>query len=180
MKTMKTWFGFSALMAVFFILILGSCQQDPKKGQIKAIKEKEKQLYGNLEFDKTQGFQLIDAYVNFSNQYTSDTLSAVYLYKAGEIAMNLLAGSQAILYFDKVISNFPTFSKVPECVFLKAFVFENQLNDLTKAEQYYNQFIDQYPNHILAKDAKASLEYLGKSPEELVKIFQEKNKEFQN
>ena len=180
MKMMKIGVTSSALMAFILTWLLVSCQQDPKNAQIKAIEEKEKQLYGNPEFDKKQGFQLVDAYINFSNQYIDDTLSAVYLYKAGEIAMNLMAGSQAILYFDKVISNFPSFSKVPECVFLKAFIFENQLNDLVNAEKYYNEFINQYPNHILAKDAKASLEYLGKSPEELVKIFQEKNKEIQN
>jgi tetratricopeptide (TPR) repeat protein len=180
MKLMKTNLNFSVLFVLILSLFLASCQQDLKKAQIKAIEKKEKQLYETPEFDRTQGFQLIDTYVSFSDQYTDDTLSAVYLYKAGEIAMNLMAGSQAILYFDKIISNYPTYSKTPECIFLKAFIFENQLNDLAKAEHFYNEFMAKYPTHILVKDAKASLEYLGKSPEELVKIFQEKNKETQN
>jgi outer membrane protein assembly factor BamD (BamD/ComL family) len=165
-----------ALGIVVFALV-SSCTKNVKKEQINAIAAQEKSLFEAQEIDRLKGLQLIDTYVNFSKQYPDDSLSANYLYKAGEIAMNLKLGTQSIFYFDKIITNFPTFSKVPECVFLKAFVFENQLNDLEKASRYYNEFIIQFPNHLLVKDAKASLEYLGKSPEELVRIFQEKNKE---
>ena len=72
-----------------------------------------------------------------------------------------------------------SFYKAPECLFLKAFVFENQLNNLKDAEILYKEFIASYPNHPLTDDAVASLEYLGKSPEELVRMFQEKNAEGQ-
>jgi len=140
-----------------------------------SIKKMEGEVYNAKTLDKAKGFALIDAYVSYSKDHPKDTLSAEYLFKAADIAMNLQTGSQAILYYDKILSNYPNFNKRPECVFLKAFIYENQLGDLKEAEKQYKEFIKTYPDHTLAKDAKASLEYLGKSPEELIKIFQEKN-----
>jgi tetratricopeptide (TPR) repeat protein len=172
-------------------LLLMACQRNSQKEQIKAIAIQETEYYGTFEsgspqsqesklnagpeVNRAKGLKLIETYSNFSTQYPNDTLSAMYLYKAGEIAMNLKLSSQSILYFDKIITNFPSFSKAPECLFLKAFIFDDQVKDYDNAGKYYNEFIAKYPNHALIKDAKASLEYLGKSPEELVKMFQEKN-----
>jgi TolA-binding protein len=126
-------------------------------------------------FDVQKGKEIIEAYAVFAETYPDDTLSAFYLFRAGEIAMNLQFSEQAIAYFNKVRTDYPSFYKAPECLFLKAFVFENQLNNLIDAEIYYKEFIASYPNHALTDDAVASLEYLGKSPEELVRMFQEKN-----
>ena len=164
------------LVAAAIIFILGfGCAKDPQKEQKKAIKKQEVALYADQTLDRDKGLKMIDTYVNYFKQYPDDTLSAVYLFKAAEISMNLQLGSQSIFYFDKIISNYPNFHKVPESIFLKAFVFENQLGNIEKAGFYYNEFLKKYPNHALAKDAKASIEYLGKSPEELIKIFEGKN-----
>ncbi len=164
-------------LVLIIVIALGSCKKDPKKEQIKAISNLESELYGAQAMDRDKGLHMIDSYLGFSEQYPNDTLSASYLFKAGEIAMNLQLGTQAIFYYDKILSNFPSFHKIPECIFLKAFIFENQLGDLNKAKQFYEMFIERYPNHSLSNDAKASLEYLGLSPEALIKIFQEKNGE---
>lgn len=166
----------------FFISILisavvNSCTTISKEKQIDSINSLEKELFSESNPNRDKGIQLIDSYVNFSNQYPKDTLSALFLFKAAEIAMNLQLGNQSINYYDRIISDFPTFYKTAECIFLKAFIYENQLGDLKNAEKYYSQFIQEYPNHPLANDAKASIKYLGKSPEELVKMFQEQSTE---
>lgn len=160
---------------VVFAMITASCKKDRKAEQISTIEKLEKELYQAQSLDRTKGQNLIDAYIEFSEQYPNDTLSAHYLFNSGEIAMNLQLGTKAIFCYDKLLSDYPDYNKVPEVIFLKAFVYENQLGDLTNAEKFYREFISKYPNHSLADDAQASLEYLGKSPEELVKIFQEKN-----
>ncbi|MBI9067035.1 MAG: tetratricopeptide repeat protein [Salinivirgaceae bacterium] len=159
------------------MLVVSSCKQDPRAIKVKEITEFEKQLYEAKTLDRKKGMDMIDIYSDFSKEYPKDSLSAKYLFKAAEVAMNLQLGSQSIYFYDKVMASYPDFYKVPECLFLKAFIFENQLENLEKAETYYKQFIKEYPNHALAKDAEASLNYLGKSPEELVKMFQEMNKE---
>ncbi len=162
---------------VITVIFLGTgCANDPQKEQKKAIKKQEAELYADQTLDRDKGLKMIDTYVNYSKQFPGDTLSAMYLFKASEIAMNLQLGSQSIFYFDKILSVYPDFSKVPECLFLKAFVFENQLGNIERAGFFYQEFLKKYPTHILAKDARASLEYLGKSPEELIRIFEEKNR----
>ena len=163
------------LIVSVIALAMVSCNTSPKDKQLKAISNLEEELYSQQSLDKEKGLHMIDTYVNFSKQYSEDTTSAVFLFKAAEIAMNLQLGSQSIFYYDKILSNYPDFFKNAECLFLKAFIYENQLGNLEEAEKYYSQFIVEYPNHILAKDAKASIKFLGKSPEELVDMFQEMN-----
>lgn len=159
------------------VLIIGltwSCtnKKENKYSEIKALEE---EVFSMKMLDKIKGVQLVDAYVEYAKDFPEDTASAVFLFKAGDIAMNMGMGNQAVLYYDKVMNQFPEFEKVPESLFLKAFIYENQLGDLKHAEKFYKLFLEKYPSHVLAKDAKASLMYLGKSAEELIKIFQEKN-----
>jgi len=166
-------FGNTILTMVIIFSII-SCN-NPKKKFVESIKGLEKELYSEQSFNSEKGLKIINLYIDFSKQYPEDTASAGFLYKAAEVSMNLQLGIQAIGYYNEIIEKYPDFSKKPECVFLKAFIYENQLNDLEKAKEFYTQFIAEYPTNQLAKDAEASLKYLGKSPEELVKMFQEMN-----
>jgi len=52
-------------------------------------------------------------------------------------------------------------------------VYENNLGELAKAEEIYKKFLELYPDNDFADDAEISLKYLGKSPEELIEIFQQ-------
>jgi len=165
------------LIILSAIMISVSCSKNTKEKQVESIQKLEQELYADQTLDREKGLHMIDTYVNYSKQYPQDTLSADFLFKAGELAMNLNLGSQSIYYYDKLLSNYPDYHKAAECVFLKAFIYENQMNNLKMAEKFYNLFLDTYPNHPLAKDATASLKYLGKSPEELVKMFQEMNQQ---
>ena len=54
------------------------------------------------------------------------------------------------------------------------FTYANLLKDFENAKYNYQRFIDKYPNHALVHDTKILIENLGKSPEELIKSFQEK------
>jgi tetratricopeptide (TPR) repeat protein len=53
------------------------------------------------------------------------------------------------------------------------YVYENNLGELAKAEEIYKKFLELYPDNDFADDAEISLKYLGKSPEELIEIFQQ-------
>lgn len=155
--------------------MLVACSGDPKEEAIKNINKLEKVLYADQMLDKEKGLELINSYVGFVKTYPEDTATAMYLFKAGEIAMNLQLGEQAINLFKNASSAQEGFTKEPECIFLAAFIYENQLGQLAEAKSLYQLFLKKYPNHPLAKDAKASIQYLGKSPEELIKMFQEQN-----
>jgi TolA-binding protein len=90
--------------------------------------------------------------------------------------MNLLDPNKAIQIFDRILNEYPKFQKIPHCLFLKGFIYENELKNLDKARQIYQEFLMKYPNHEFADDVQISLDNLGKSPEELIKEFQEKAK----
>ncbi len=58
-------------------------------------------------------------------------------------------------------------------MFLKGYVYENDLRDLETAKKIYEEFLVKYPDDEFADDAEISIKNLGKSPEELIKEFEE-------
>jgi hypothetical protein len=50
------------------------------------------------------------------------------------------------------------------------------LHNYVKAAEWYNQFIALYPDHPMVHDAKVSLQNLGKSPDQMVREFEDRLK----
>jgi TolA-binding protein len=94
--------------------------------------------------------------------------------------MNINRGEMAINIYNRILKSYPDFKKAPECLFLKAYVYENNLGQLNKARVFYQEFIDKYPDNDFADDAEISIQNLGKSPEELIREFEEKMKAQEN
>lgn len=138
----------------------------------------EKKLFANkLEKpDASVGLEAVKAYTEFINQFPNDKRVPEYLFKAGEISSALNYTDAAIGYFENLYTKFPKHNKAIFAMFLHAFILENQSLDLEKAKQKYEQVIATFPNSQQASDAKASIEHLGKTPEDLVKEFEKKNK----
>lgn len=127
--------------------------------------------------DKEKVKEIIELYEKYVKSFPSDTLSPVYLYKAAELSMNTGQSDEAIKYYDRIIAEYYEFEKLPECYFLKAFVYENYLKNINLAREAYNEFIKKYPNHELTDDAILSLGNLGKTPEQIIMEFEQKNRE---
>jgi TolA-binding protein len=122
-----------------------------------------------------QAAELIQLYIDKANTSTESEMAPNYLFKAAELAMNLGKTQQAMDLYNKVIYSYPEYEKAPECLFLLAFIYENSLQNYGKAKELYEMFLEKYPDHDFADDAQFSLQYLGKSPEELMREFEEKN-----
>ena len=103
-------------------------------------------------------------------------LHLFFLFKAADISMNITKPLQSIDLLNRVMLNYPDFKKAPDCMFLKAFIYENQTHELEKAEKTYNEFLQKYPNNEFAPSAKASVENLGVPIETLIKSFENKNR----
>lgn len=123
--------------------------------------------------DKAKALELVDMYINYADAYPRDTMAVEYLFKAAEFCLNLGEGLRAIGYYDRVINDYPDFRKAPECLFLKGYIFENYLGDLENAKTIYLEFIERYPDNEFADDAEVSIQNLGKTPEELIRQFEE-------
>ena len=165
------------LIILLSVLILSACKQKSERDvEFEKVNKLEEQLYGDslvTEIDQTLAANMIQAYVNFSQRFKEDSLAPEFFYKAAEISMNLNQGNQAILYFETIKLKYPNFNKIPECLFLQAFINEDQLNNQERSTELYNEFMKKYPNHDLFDDAQISIQNMGKSLEEILEGFKQ-------
>jgi outer membrane protein assembly factor BamD (BamD/ComL family) len=124
--------------------------------------------------DKEAADSLLTMYSAFIKDFPSDSLTRKYTFKAGSLYMNTGNGKQAIEMFDLYRSTYPNDEKSAMCLFFTAYIYENLLKNLDKAQELYILFIEKYPHHDFADDAQIALNNLGKSPEQMVKEFEKK------
>jgi TolA-binding protein len=160
------------------ILVNFSCSS-PQKGSDNAdlkdaISAMEDKLYNNqdVQISKEDAIDLIALYQEYATEYPKDSLAPVYLFRASDLSMNLRRPKETIILFDWLLKNYPDYNKTPSVLFLKAFVYEDQLRDLHNAKKYYEEFLIKYPDSDFADDAEMSLKNLGKTPEELIREFE--------
>lgn len=163
------------IATIISTFMLFSCGQN-RKADFEKVANLEKKYGATVYSDFAKAKELIAAYDEFVKKYPKDTVSARFLFEAGRLSMNTNQGKDAVKYFDKVITDFPDYKKKPDCMFLKGFVYDELLKDLAKAKEAYLAFVAKYPSHELVDDAKASIDNLGKTPEQLIKEFEAKNK----
>ncbi len=70
---------------------------------------------------------------------------------------------QAEATFETIVKQFPNGLYTARAMFMVGYLNANHLNNIDKARQYYQMFVDKYPNHELADDAKFELEHLGQT-----------------
>jgi len=166
------------ILVLSVVLIAGCGTNSEKKKVLDRIAANEAIIFGDSTAtipDQKTGMEMIQAYTDYANAWPKDTISAEFLFKGAEIAMNLNQSTMAIEYYNRILLNYPDFSKRAFCLFLQAFILENQLNLYDQAKIRYQEFIDKYPEHVLVKDAMASIQNMGRPIEELIKEWDAKN-----
>ena len=157
-----------------------AAQEMTKEDHFKKVEEIATQLKSkptNLPLDKPLAQQLIDeskAYAD-ANRYDKENNPA-FLFRAGEVARAIHQYEEAISLFGQVAENYPEHAKAPVALFLQATVYQDDLQDKEKAKTVYQSVIEKYPSDPWAEQARQLLLVIDKSPEELVKEFQKKNK----
>ena len=73
------------------------------------------------------------------------------------------------------MTEYPDYEKASECLFMKGFIYDNNLQDYEMAKKIYLEFLEKYPDDEFADDAQASIDNLGKSLEEIIQEFEMKN-----
>lgn len=163
----------SVLLLTFTVLMV-SCSS-PRDREASKIKKLEDQLKKqDASPDKQKLDELLNLYIGFVDKFPADTASPSYLYNAVSLCIGTNNGEKAMKLIDRSINEYSQSSKLPEIIFLKAYVYENLLNNLGEAASTYRDFISRFPDNELADDAQAAINNLGKSPEELVREFEAK------
>jgi outer membrane protein assembly factor BamD (BamD/ComL family) len=89
-----------------------------------------------------------------------------YYNKANEL-MSSEKWGEAEENFQKILDDFPEGDHTAKAMFMIGFINANYTNNLDKAREYYTKFLEKFPNHDLADDAKYEIENLGKNIEDL-------------
>lgn len=159
------------LFFVFSIvtLLLGACSMKANRDQAAAdIAAAEAQLAQvNIAVDEQQAHDLLALYQQFATDFPEDSLAPVYLQKSADICLNLGDNDQALAILDTLIAQYPGYDDLAGCLFLKGQAYENS-EQYDLARQAYTQFVDQYPDHVLAPDTRKMLPYIGLTPEEML------------
>lgn len=145
------------------------------KNLLAEIKVREKAFHEEKTVNNKNGYLLMEAYVAFSERFNNYENAAEYLFKAGEIAMGDNLTVESIRYLTRLYDDFPRYENRAYGLFLLAFVQENQAENLDEAKRLYGAFLDEFPSHEMADDARASIANLGKTPEQIIREFEVKD-----
>ncbi len=158
------------------LFLLFACNQKPKLDFEKQINEKEAILFdASMQFNAIAAEELVKLYLIRVDSMPKDTMTADYLFKAADVSINLTNHSRTLILLNRFQNEFPKHEKVAMCLFLKGFVFENQMNDTAQARKVYEEFIYRFPQNEFVEDAKMAIKNLGKSPEDLIREFEKIN-----
>lgn len=181
MKNVKLFLG------ACIILLTASCgnkenaeqkkiaTEPPREQYIAQIKKLEKEMHSAPEINNTTANLAIKAYTDYVVFFPKDSLAPDYLFKAGEIATAAKKYKQALVHYQTITSKYPEYKYFKESLYLQGFLLDNFLNDDAGAKTIYEEVIAKYPATNYANDAKAAINNLGKSDEQLIEEFKKKN-----
>jgi len=111
------------------------------------------------------------AYLDFAAKYPDDELAPEYTFKAAQRCNVMAQHEQALGLFQSIIEKYPKSQVSEEALFIQGYIYENNLQDYTKAKQVYTTFIEKYPKSELAEDARYAIANLGRTPDEIFENF---------
>lgn len=171
------------LMAVIVI----SCQS-PTKEEVAS----EQQLLDSLEINNTalaanpeanEVIALSAEQVSLAKKllahYEDSKAIDKWIFEGGKAGRTSARYEEAITLFKAYVERNPNGEKVAEAVFLTGFIYDEDLKDKARAKTCYERIVQDFPNHDLADDAKALMEQLYMTDEEIIKMLQEKAQEQQ-
>ncbi len=136
------------------------------------IRAMEDSVFESLTFDKRKAQALVDVYKAYANANPGDTMSAEFLFRAANVSKSMHEGEEGLRLYDRIISEFPSWRRLPDVYYLKAFTIDSELGRKGDAYTAYQDVIGRFPDHPFAKDARAMMENLQYSDEELIQRFQ--------
>ena len=163
---------FPIITFVILSVLVSSCGLKPNKDRLQyEIEELETQvstLYrdtGKSEATISQSVILRDAYLNYADSWSTDSLTAEYLFQAAMIDADIQNDvSNGIKYLERIVDDFPDHPIRSKTLFLIGFTYAEQLHDFTKAQAAYQQYLDEYPDGEMAGSVRIEIETLGHTP----------------
>ena len=117
--------------------------------------------------------EVVDKFCKFADQNPDEASAPDWLFKALDLSVNFLEPEKTIEIGEKFVQNYPDNDKSPMVLFvLGSMVYDEQLHDLDKAREMYETILNNYPDSDFVPSVEAALNFLGMTPEEIVKEFE--------
>lgn len=157
-----------SIIALLSLLLIVGC----------STKNSDKELFDeaqkNLKEDKIP--EAVMSFEELVNDHSDSELAPEALSQLGSLYQNKQIKSlserenleKAISIFKKLHDEYPTSSYAPSGLFMAGFIYANEIQKYKEAEALYKQFLSEYPDDELAPSARAELDNLGLSPEEIL------------
>jgi len=164
-----------ALSLVVFVAI--GCGSDPKPASETAamagkIQVMEDSLFNSTQYDQRKAQALLDVYKAYATTYPLDSMAPEFLFRAAGLAKSMRDPHQSVFLYDRIATDYPSWYRLADVYYLKAFTIDSDQDRMGEARAAYEEVIKRYPDHPFAKDAKAMIENLQYTDEELIERFQ--------
>jgi TolA-binding protein len=180
MKTMRS------LVPVILLAVLTACGGDaPKTGitpetnaameAVKRIRTQEDSLFAKTVFDRKGAMAMRDVYLSFAKNFPLDTMTPEYLFRAAGVSRSLGEPKETLALYDRVIKNYPGWSRIVDTYYLRAFTIDSDLGQKGEAKTAYEEVMHRFPDHKFAKDAAQMIENLQFTDEQLIEKFKKMN-----
>ena len=73
----------------------------------------------NKMVDREKADELINAYISFADEFPDDKETPEFLFKSGDMSMNLNMPQKAIQVFDRILKDYPDFKKAATMSFFE-------------------------------------------------------------
>ena len=156
-----------AFVFLFILIVIVGCGTTDDQDLYESAKE---HIENEEYIDALANFRkLVDTFPQ--SKYRAEVYFEIGKLYHGKIDKNLSeedSYKQAIKYYESVFTNFPDDPNAPNALFMTAFLYANELGNLDSARDNYEKFLSKYPEHEMAASAKAELDNLGVSAEEIL------------
>ncbi len=121
--------------------------------------------------DPAKAWKAFGAFRDFARKNPKHELAPTYHMKAAAIARNIPGKAlMAIEEYTLVYTTYPQDTLAPQAQFLVGFTFDQALHDNARATRAYQAFIEAWPNHPLAAQARDLIALLAGEEDDLEKV----------
>lgn len=125
-----------------------------------------------MAIDNEEAQKMVDGYVQFANQFPQDSLSPLFLHKAGDIYSRTANCDEALKLYDRIIEQYPDYVNIEDVFFNRGWTLESAQR-YPEAREAFKDYLERCPNHPLANDIRYMLEQnlIGLSAEEQYEVI---------
>jgi TolA-binding protein len=151
------------LVTALGLMLIAGCGGLPDKGLIEK----------GTALEKQEKFaDAIKTYEKLVKKYPQSPLRIESLYRIANIYTSGLQDyPSAVAAYERIVQSYPdSTARAAQAQFMIGFIYNNYVQDTTRAGSAYRTFLEKFPKHDLADDVKWELKYLGKSIDEIPEL----------